>query len=315
MNRKLLIGLPAAVTLGVAALYGGAWLLARRMVNDQLTQLVTNGTYEEANYTNLWLLPNGTLVIRALHLRQQDFNLVINRIEVSDIDYLHSMPWHLSVTVDGLHFPDGLAPLSGDSSPLLATALDELVANDTLPVTASYSYRYEPANAEQILYDIALTVPGYFDIAAATETRQLSLESLQKMREAAPEDALAMQQAALSAASLPHAELHLTDHGIVDKYIAATAERLGTDAVTLRPQLKSQVQNYHLFLPENLQSLAITAGSAVASFLDGNKTLTLTITPAHDGKLQQLQPEVMGVVLTGDFERAAELLQLKIVAE
>jgi len=315
MNRRLLIGIPAALVLGVAGLYGGAWLLAKRMVDEQLTQLVSSGDYQQAAYTNLWLLPNGTLVLRELNLQQQDFKLVINSIEVSNIDYLHAIPWHLAVRVDGLHFPDGLTPLYGGSNRLLATALEELVENDTLPVQASYSYHFEPANDEQIVYDAALSLPGYFDAAVSSETRHLSLQELQDMREAAPEDAMAMQQAALADTAIPRAELQVTDRGIVDKYIASTAENLGTDAATLRPQLKSQVQNYHLFLPDNLQSLAITAGSALASFLDGGKTLRLTITPSYGGKLEQLQPEIMGVVLTGDFERAATLLKLEIVAE
>ncbi len=315
MKRRLLIGIPVALVLGVAGLYGGAWLLAQRMVDEQLTRLVTSGNYQQADYANLWLLPNGTLLLRELHLQQQDFNLVINTIEVSDMDYLHAIPWHLSVRIDGIHFPDGLAPLSGSDSRLLTSALEELVDSDTLSVQATYSYRYEPASDEQIVYNAALSLPGYFDAAAATETRHLSLQELEDMREAAPDYLLAMQQAALSDAALPRAALHITDRGLVDKYIKVTAENLGTDAATLRPQLKSQVRNYHLFLPENLQTLAITAGSALSSFLDGGKTLSLTITPAYGGSLQQLQPEVMGVVLTGDFERAAELLKLEVVAE
>lgn len=315
MKHKLLIGLSAAALL-VAGLYGVALLLAHRMVDDQLEALVKSGSYQQADYASLWLWPTGTLQVRGLHVIQAGNELVINDIEVSDIDFLHPTPWHMTLNASGLHFPNGLPDLSSTGNPVTARALEEFSADNTIPLQLQYSYRYTPADSEQIEYSMLLALPQWFELAGATETRNLPLESLQAIRETTdPAQATLLQQSALAAASLPHAELHLTDNGAVAKLIDLTAQRMGTTPDDLREQLKSQMQNYHLFLPESLQSLAMQAGDELASFMDGNKTLSLTITPAYDGKLEQLQPEVMGVVLTGNFDRAVELLQLQIKTE
>ncbi len=315
MKRKLLIVLSAGALL-VVGLYGIALLLAHRIVDDQLEALVLSGTYEQADYASLWLLPTGTMQVSGLHVRQAGNELVINDIEVSDIDFMHQTPWHMTLSATGLYFPNGLPDLSGSGNPVMAKALDEFGADNTIPLQLQYSYHYTPTNSEQIVYNMSLTLPDWLELVVATETRNLALESLQAIRETEdPEVAALLQQSALAAASLPHAKLHLTDTGIVAKLTELMAQRLGTAPDALREQLKSQMQNYHLFLPASLQGLAMQAGNELALFIDGGKTLSLTITPAYDGKLEQLQPEVMGVVLTGNFDRAVELLQLQIRTE
>lgn len=315
MKRKLLVALFASAIL-MAGLYGIASLLAHRMVDDQLEALVQSGAYQRADYASLWLLPTGTLQISGLHVEQTGNELVINDIAISDIDFLHPTPWHMTLSASGLHFPDGLPDLSGTGNRVMETVLQEFSADNTVPLQLQYSYNYNPDNSEQIVYNTSLVLPDWFKLVVDTETRNLPLESLQAIRETEdPAAAALLQQSALAAAALPRAELRLTDNGFVARLVEMTAQRLGTPPPDLREQLKSQVQNYYLFLPASLQTMAMQIGNELAMFLDGNKTLALTIQPAYEGKLELLQPEVMGVVLTGNFDRAIELLQLQIRAE
>lgn len=312
MKRKLLIALSAAGMLAIG-LYAVALLLAHQMVDDQLDALVKSGAYQQADYASLWLLPTGTLKVSGLHVKQAGNELVINNIEVSNIDFMHQTPWHMTLSASGLFFPNGLPNLTGTGNPVTARALEEFSVDNLIPVQLQYSYVYTPANSEQIVYNASLVLPEWFELTIATETRNLPLAALQAIREATdPQAAALLQQSALAAASLPRAELHLTDNGVVAKLINLTAQRMGTAPDTLRQQLKSQMQNYYLFLPDGLHSLAMQVGNELALFMDGSKTLSLTIMPTHEGKLEQLQPEVMGVVLTGNFDRAVELLQLEI---
>lgn len=315
MKRKLLVALSASALL-VAGLYGTALLLARQMVDGQLETLVQSGAYQRADYASLWLLPSGTLRISGLHVEQQGSELVINDIAISNIDFLHQTPWHMTLSATGLHFPDGLPDLSGTGNRVMETVLQEFSADNTLPLQLQYSYSYNPANTEQIIYNTSLALPDWFKLVIDTETRNLPLDTLQTIRETQDQAAAALlQQGALAAAMLPRAELRLTDDGFVSKLVDMTAQRMGTPPPALREQLKSQMQNYHLFLPASLKDLAMQVGNELAVFLDGNKTLALTIKPAYDGKLELLQPEIMGVVLTGNFDRAVELLQLQVKAE
>ena len=83
----------------------------------------------------------------------------------------------------------------------------------------------------------------------------------------------------------------------------------------MRDQFKSQLQNYYLFLPANFQNFGRQLGMQLAEFMDSNRTMTIAITPAFNGELAQLQPEVMGMVLTGNVDKAVDLLQLKIEVE
>lgn len=315
MKRKLLVALSGAALI-TAGLYGITLWLAHRMVDNQLEALVESGAYEQVDYASLWLLPTGSLRMSALHLEQAGNKLVINDIAISDIDFFHQTPWHMTLSATGLHFPDGLPDLSGTGNRVMETVLKEFSADNTLPLQLQYSYNYNPGNSEQIVYNTSLVLPDWFKLVVNTETRNLPLNSLQVMRETQdPAAATLLQQRALAAASLPHAELRLTDQGFVTRLVDMTAQRMGTPAPNLREQLKSQMQNYYLFLPASVQGTAMQVGNELAAFVDGGKTLALTIKPAYDGKLDLLQPEVMGLVLTGNFDRAVELLHLQIHAD
>ena len=73
--------------------------------------------------------------------------------------------------------------------------------------------------------------------------------------------------------------------------------------------------NFYLFLPSTGQNFARTAGAEMAEFLEGGKTIRMSLAPEYGGNVQALQQEVMGAVLTGDYDKVSELLHAEIVTD
>ena len=101
----------------------------------------------------------------------------------------------------------------------------------------------------------------------------------------------------------------------LDAMIATAAEQNGVAPEDFRTLLVSQVQNFYLFLPQTAQGLAMSAGAEIAKFLEGGKTLSLSIAPEYGGNIKQLQEEIMGAVFTGDYNKVSEVLHLEITAQ
>ncbi|HTQ98543.1 MAG TPA: hypothetical protein VMH83_01075 [Candidatus Acidoferrum sp.] len=312
MSRKSLLLTVAGIVLALAALYAAAWFKARSLVDEQLQQLVASGSYEKADYASLWLSPLRTLTLGELELKQPDFDLVVEQLSVSDIDFFHAPPHHLAITARGLRFPQGLPDLSA-TSPLLATLLRSVSHDDTVLATIEYSYDTAANDANRTLYTIALSLPNLAEL-------RVDAEALHWLHDASPASLMSANTATGQVqtpgdAAVPRATLSLHDSGVVSIFLQAMAEDSHTSIADARAVLTSQLRNADQLLPANLRNLALTGGAELAKFLDGNKTLTLTITPVHDGNIALLQQELMGAVLTGNYDQVAALLQLKIATD
>jgi hypothetical protein len=82
-----------------------------------------------------------------------------------------------------------------------------------------------------------------------------------------------------------------------------------------RTLLVSQAQNFYLFLPTTGQNFAKLAGAEMAEFLEGGKTISVSLAPEYGGNLQRLQADVMGAVFTGDYDKISELLHAEIITD
>jgi hypothetical protein len=315
MKAKLLVAIPLAVLVALITLYGTAYIRTKRLIDTQLEQLVAGGLYEKAEYAQLWLSPLGNVAITALRLQQPDMEIVINAVRVSDVDLLHDVPWHLRVAVDGIHFPQGLPDRGGTGNPLLETLLTDLVHDDTLNLHLEYGYRYDPEQSEQIVSSAAVALPGYFALEGDTEIRNVPLGTLASLKAAEPATTATLQAELLEKAALPHVGLRLSDSGLIQVLIGVMAESNAMQPNAMREQLKSQLQNYYLVLPGNLQNFGQQLGQQLATFIDGHRTLTVTASPAFDGEIARLQPELMATILTGSFDKGIELLNLEINVE
>ena len=132
---------------------------------------------------------------------------------------------------------------------------------------------------------------------------------------AVPAQAQAQWLELLASADIPSLQMALLDEGFLDAMIATAAEQNGVAPEDFRTLLVSQVQNFYLFLPQTAQGLAMSAGAEIAKFLEGGKTLSLSIAPEYGGNIKQLQEEIMGAVFTGDYNKVSEVLHLEITAQ
>jgi hypothetical protein len=185
-------------------------------------------------------------------------------------------------------------------------------ADGDLPLELDYSHRYDPDNAHQLDSTMKMTVPEYFTLDAKSVTRGIEMETLEQLNN--PDPLIAQQQlmALMQVAEFPSMQMTLQDHGVVDDMLALSAQELGVSPQDYRTLLVSQAQNFYLFLPPTAQSFAMAAGAEMAEFLEGGKTISVSLAPEYGGSLQRLQEEVMGAVFTGDYNKVSELLHLEI---
>lgn len=87
---------------------------------------------------------------------------------------------------------------------------------------------------------------------------------------------------------------------------------MGISGEQYRQQFLAQLQAAALFVPQQLQALALETLGKVAQFLEGGRTLRVSISPEYDGNYQQVQEEVMGAIFIGNFERVVEVLNLEV---
>jgi hypothetical protein len=113
-------------------------------------------------------------------------------------------------------------------------------------------------------------------------------------------------------ADIPSATIALRDLGIVDAMMGILGEESGISAGDYREQFLVQMQTMVLFTPQQLQPLAQRFLSSFAEFLEGEKTLQVSVTPEYGGNVQQLQGEMMGAFYIGNFARIEEMLNLEI---
>ena len=108
------------------------------------------------------------------------------------------------------------------------------------------------------------------------------------------------------------AAIALEDLGLVNALMTMQGEAAGVDVDEYRQQLWAQIQTMVLFAPQQLQSLAQELAANIGVFLEGDNTLRISIAPDSSGSIRQLQADVMGSFIIGDFETIATTLGLKI---
>lgn len=309
--KKILI---TVLVLGVIAGGGVYWYIndrAQTLVDERIDEMVASGAYDSASYESMRVGLTGDITMTNVNIVQGPLDYTVQNITVTNYDYANEFPRHFDLSVKGLR----LAPLGDVDDPraaALGTMLNELATGEAVPLELDYRHRYDPDNAHQIESTMRLAVPDFFTLDASSTTRNIEMQTLDGLNDADP--AIAQQQvmALMQAAEVPSMTMTLQDHGFVEDMLATSAAENGVSPEDFRRLLISQAQNFYLFLPQNAQSFAMAAGAEMAEFLEGGKTLSVSVAPEYGGSLQRLQQEVMGAALTGDYGKISELLHLQI---
>lgn len=310
--KKILVTI---LLLAVAAGGGAYWFVndrARTLVDARMEEMVASGSYYSARYESLRVGLTGDISMTNLNIVQGPLDYTLQDITVTNLDYANESPRHFDLSVSGLR----LAPLAAADDPGLAalgSMLQDLSTGESVPLQLDYSHRYNPDNAHQIDSLMRLAVPEFFTLDASSTTRNIQMEMLDGLNDADPLVAQQQLMALMQAAEVPSMQVTLQDHGFVEGMLTTSAAENGVAPEDFRRLLISQAQNFYLFLPPNAQAFAMAAGAEMAEFLEGGKTLSVSVAPEYGGSLQRLQQEVMGAALTGDYGKISELLHLEII--
>ena len=309
--KKLLVIIPAALLLAA----GGIWFFANQQVKNlvdmRIAEFIENGDYQALDYEKVSVDLRGDIALANLHVVNAfGYEYILEDIRITDFDYANEQPQHLSLAASGIRFPGGL-PRFGDSpNPALNAYLDTVMDADHLPVTFNYRYSYQPEDDRQLDTTFSIALPGSFQISSDSVMRNVSPEQFGNQAQAAGNPvgySMMMQDA-----DIPSANIALLDLGIVDAVMAINGGNAGLSADQYRMQLLAQLQTMLLFAPQQLQPLAQRLLAGFAEFLEGGRTLRLSIAPEFGGNIQQLQGEILGAFYIGNFNRIEEVLNLTI---
>lgn len=314
MLKKLLLVTPLVLLLVVA----GLWLLAnqraRAAVDSRIEQMLATGAYEDISYGDLQVHLNGNISLSDLRVVNAAGEFVFQDIEVSEFEYAAAVPRNLEVKVRGVKLPADLAALAPGNGSALPGLLDELTVDEVLPLEIDYLHSYAPEQQFQLDSDLRVALPGALTLQVNSQTRNLDLQSYTDLGTLDTDPAVAQLQMMdrLQELEIASATLSVQDQGVVDAMLADMARQYGSTPEDMRTLLTSQVNNLYLFAPQNVQQLAMDAGAQLASFLEGDKTLSVSVTPQLQGRLSLLQTELMAAAFIGNFARMAEVLELSI---
>src|SRR5690606_21906322 len=204
-------------------------------------------------------------------------------------------------------FPAQLPHVDPATAPALYDYLDSLREGETLPLAIDYRYRYNPNDGYLLESDMGFSLENAASGRFSSTMRNVPLEQLFA---GDMDPALAQMRllSTLAAARIPTAEASITDHGFVQAMVEINARESSIQPVEFRARLQRQAENLHLFAPAALEPFARDAGAQLSRFLEGGRTLELSLRPAHDGDMQLLQTEIFASFLGQDYARILELL-------
>jgi hypothetical protein len=309
----------ASIATLVAAGAGGWYYVDQRIrgeIDARLAAAVESGQYEALNYDELSYSFDGSIDISGLHVQQLGRQYRLEEVKISKLDYSQEFPREVQVSIRGLHFPEGVPDLSDTGNAQLGALLTRIAEDDRIPLEVDYSHTYQPDKAHQLDSTVAVRVPELLNLDFNSTMRELPMDALAALGADSSADPLAMQQQLLplvSGAELPLIEVSLQDLGLVQAMMEAGASEFNATPEDYRNLLVSQARNAYLFLPQNAQQLGMDAGNELANFLEGGRTLSLKLEPQFNGSIAQLQTQLMGAMLIGNFNGMAELLNYTLI--
>ena len=314
MKKNIFFALAFVLFAGAGVSYFYFNRSAQAAVDKHFERMVASGNYDKIDYDDFQVDLFGDIKMTNLHLVKAGQEVILKNIAVTNMDYKHEIPHTMEVAVSGVSFPTGIPFMSDDAMGRYAKSL---VVADELPLELHYSYDYAPDNAYQVDTDLSLRLPSAFILDISGIMRNVPLESLIDASGLDPDPAVAQLQMMqkLANVEIPAANWTLKDEGLVQALIAANAEEAGQPVETVREGMKSQIRDMYLYLPQSAQGFGMTTGIQLAAFLDGGKTLSITLAPDYNGNVQQLQQEITTAAFTGNFSRIAELLHLEILTQ
>jgi len=311
MTKKTVLITSLALLLLVAALYLALNFWVKSMVDERMDEFVAGGYYQSLDYDNVWVQPNGEITMKDLHVVDIDENeYIFQDITISEFDYFNTFPHHLKLTAEGMQFPGGPPQFGNLQESGWNTYLETVIEDDLLPIQLAYEYDYDPENAHRMNNDFRIGLPRSFLLTTNSVMDNIPVAQLNSLA-LGPGTSATQYSTSIQDGNVLEANISVQDLGVVPALLAAQGETIGLDPAEYREQLMVQLQTMALFAPQQLQFLAQELVLNFGEFLEGDKTLMISIKPEFGGNVQQLQGEVMGAFYIGNFERIVDVLNLE----
>lgn len=312
MVKKLLVIIPAVILAIAAGLYFYANQRVKSLVDTRIEKFLESGDYRELDYESVWLELDGDIRLRNLHVVDIAGNeYILEKVHLSDFDYFNEVPHHLHLTATGLKFPAGIPEFGKSPNRALNNYLEAVMDEDYLPLEITYQYQYQSEDDLRLDSAFSVDLPDSFHLNTDSVMRNVSLEQLNE-NTFGPSLGSPQYKMLIRNADVPQASMSLRDLGLVDAMMAIQGEELGISADEYHQMLQLQLQTAVLFVPQQLQALAGDFLSKFYEFLEGNRTMKISIAPEYGGNIQQLQEELLGAFYIGNIQRMVELLNLEV---
>ncbi|MDT8399688.1 MAG: hypothetical protein RQ899_13850 [Pseudomonadales bacterium] len=314
MLKKILIAAVLLILVGLGAFYLVANRELSQNVDRLFAQILASGAYQDLSYDSVTIGLDGTVRLEQLTVVEQEgLAYTFQTVDISDYDYQHDIPRHARLKVSGLSFPKGLPVLEENEPHVLTDYLQSLMRNEVLPLVIDYRFAYEPEQEYLISNTASFDLQDAGVLSINAMVKQIPLEEFfAYSNEQFPELAHMQLLNTLSRAEIPEAGLSFQDAGVLNAALEKQAVNAGMSREDFQQRLISQIQGLPLFFPASLQGLMTSTSAKLSSFLEGGKTFSIAIEPMYDGNIQRLQPEILSAFYTGDYNRIAALLNLKL---
>lgn len=309
--KKILIALPVFIIIAIAGLYFYANMQTDSQIDLYIERAIASGAYKDIQYDSADIAVDGTITVTGLNVTDAaDIQYLINKVEISDMDFLNVFPNSIAISASGFSFPNGLPDL--DTSTLPAqwdSLLDTIDTTQNVPVTITYRHQYDPADNNLFSSEISFGLPDSFDFSMDSTTRNIPYETLSQISD--PEAAQAAMMAYLMNAEIPELSFSVSDFGLLEALLTNQAMQQGRNVDMIRQEIMSMTQSLFLFVPADLQATAIDLSTELSSFMEGNKTFNLSMHPDFSGSIQQLQVPLMAAFLAGEYGQIVDILNIE----
>ncbi|MFT7561587.1 MAG: hypothetical protein ACI93R_003516 [Flavobacteriales bacterium] len=316
---KIVIAIAGLAVVGAVGAFGYHHHIntqAQEGLDNYLEELTASHQFSAASYDSISVSFGGTVTIERVSLTPIDSEeaVVIQHVEAFNIDLSHDVPHTMNVIMSGIELNEkAQVQLAGDNA-ALGQYLRSIVTGNVLPFNAEMSYVYNEADEKEQNTQFSFGLDDVARYEMFIQTKNIPIELMfQTDRDDPAAQAEAMQ--AVYAASLPSFSVSIEDLGGVNSLMKIYAEEAQVSEEELREQMIEGLSAMALqMLPPGLEDFSHDSLAELNNFLLGGKRLSVALSPAHDGNIEKLQPELMSAFMEEDFEAIIELLQLEVVA-
>lgn len=320
MNKAILsVGAVAVIAAGGIGFYSHTInAKAKDALDGYVEDLKASGQFSDVSYESVNASFGGDLEIKNFTMTPSagEDSVTFKSIKVDNIDYGHETPHHMNVNIEGLKIPENVQEqLKADNTPV-AAYFKSIGVEDTVPLAINFSYDYDEANEQTQDSELSMGIAKFGRYEFKSTTKNIPIDFYKNSDNSDPMLMQMQVMNMLNTASFPSISMAYTDEGGLNDILDIMANEMSVERDEYKQQISSQAQMMaEMFIPPGMEAFKLNALTQLDSFLEGDKSLQISLNPEHGGSFQELQPIVMEAVMKQDYQAVIDLLKLDIVSK